>query len=152
MPNRLLATTLLLSLWIGTALADPDRAVVNGTRTPARSALPFSDAVRVGDTLYISGTIGLDPKTDRAAADPAAEVTQIMDRIKATVESAGFTMDEVVSMQVYCTDLALYDTFNGVYRGYFPHDFPARAFIGVKELLRGAHFEVMGIAVRSHGK
>jgi len=52
-------------------------------------------------------------------------------------------------MQVYCTDLALYDTFNSVYRSYFAQDFPARAFIGVKELLRGAHFEALGIAARA---
>jgi 2-iminobutanoate/2-iminopropanoate deaminase len=52
-------------------------------------------------------------------------------------------------VQVYCTDLALYDAFNGVYRGYFGQHFPARAFLGVKELVRGAHFEVQGIAVRT---
>jgi enamine deaminase RidA (YjgF/YER057c/UK114 family) len=57
-------------------------------------------------------------------------------------------MDDVVSMQVFCTDLALYDTFNNVYRTYFTHGFPARAFIGAPALLRGAHFEVLGIAVR----
>jgi hypothetical protein len=53
-----------------------------------------------------------------------------------------------VSIQVFCTDLALYDTFNNVYRTYFPHGFPARAFLGANALVRGAHFEVLGIAVR----
>lgn len=76
------------------------------------------------------------------------EAKLVMDRVKQTVESAGLTMDDVVSMQVFCTDLALYDTFNSVYRGYFPHGFPARAFLGTSSLLRGAHFEVQGIAVR----
>jgi 2-iminobutanoate/2-iminopropanoate deaminase len=68
------------------------------------------------------------------------------------VESAGLTMDDVVSMQVFCTDLALFDTFNSVYRTYFPHGFPARAFLGAGALLRGAHFEVLGVAVRRPGK
>jgi 2-iminobutanoate/2-iminopropanoate deaminase len=149
MPTRLLTITLLLSLCLAPALAGTERSAINGPRTADRAPLPFSDAVRVGDVLYISGTLGLDPKTGRAVADPKAEATLVMDQIKATVESAGFKMDDMVSMQVFCTDLALYDTFNGVYRGYFAHDFPARAFIGVKDLLRGAHFEVMGIAVRS---
>jgi reactive intermediate/imine deaminase len=152
MLTRLVTVTLLLSLCGGTSLAEPERSAINGPRSANRVPLPFSDAVRVGDTLYISGTVSLDPKTDRAAADPRVEATDVMNRVKATVESAGFHMDDVVSMQVYCTDLALYDTFNAVYRGYFTHDFPARAFIGVKELLRGAHFEVMGIAIRPHAQ
>ncbi len=124
------------------------RSAIKGPRSADRAPLPFSDAVRVGATLYISGTLGLDQKTDRAATDPREEATLMMDRIKATVEQAGYHMDDMVSMQVYCTDLALYDTFNSVYRSYFTQDFPARAFIGVKELLRGAHFEAMGIAAR----
>jgi 2-iminobutanoate/2-iminopropanoate deaminase len=71
-----------------------------------------------------------------------------MDEIKQTVECAGMTMDDVVSMQIFCTDLKLYDTFNAVYRTYFHGDFPARAFIGTDKLLRGGRYEVMGIAVK----
>lgn len=131
------------SVWAGT-----DRQFVNAERSAARASLPFSDGVLVADTLYIAGHIGIDPKTDRAAGDPRIEAKLAMDRVKATVESAGLTMDDVVSMQVLCTDLALYETFNAVYRNYFPHGFPARAFIGVSALLRGAHYEVLGVAVR----
>ena len=121
-------------------------------RAALRAPLPFSDAVLVGDTLYIAGHIGIDPKTDRAAEDPRIEAKFVMDRVKATVESAGLTMDDVVTMQIMCTDLGLYDTFNDVYRTYFQHGFPARAFLGANSLLRGAHYEVLGIAVRRHGK
>ena len=131
----------------GTA-AEPSRHFVNLSPNPSRASLPFSDGVLVGDTLYLSGSIGLDPKTDRAAADPRTEAKLAMDHVKATVEAAGLTMDDVVSMQVHCTDLTLYDLFNEVYRGYFPHGFPARAFLGASVLLRGAHFEVLGIAVK----
>jgi 2-iminobutanoate/2-iminopropanoate deaminase len=57
-------------------------------------------------------------------------------------------MDELVLVQVYCTDLDLYGTFNEVYRTYFHQHFPARAFIGASKLVRGAHFEIMGTAVK----
>jgi 2-iminobutanoate/2-iminopropanoate deaminase len=58
------------------------------------------------------------------------------------------TMDDLVTVQVFCTDLSLFEKWNGVYRGYFGHDLPARAFIGAGSLLRGAHFEMQAIAVR----
>jgi enamine deaminase RidA (YjgF/YER057c/UK114 family) len=57
-------------------------------------------------------------------------------------------MDDVVSVQVFCTDLALYDAFNRVYSGYFHGNFPGRAFIGVAKLLFGAHFEVAAVAIK----
>jgi 2-iminobutanoate/2-iminopropanoate deaminase len=139
---------LLLALGAQAAAADTDRRFINGERSTAQTPPPISDGVLVGNTLYISGHLGLDPKTSRAAEDPQVEAKLVMDRIKRTVESAGLTMDDVVSMQVFCTDLALYDTFNSVYRSYFPHGFPARAFLGASSLLRGAHFEVLGVAVR----
>jgi 2-iminobutanoate/2-iminopropanoate deaminase len=152
MTIRPVALAFLLTLSASQADANADRQFVNGTRSAARAPLPFSDAVLVGDTLYIAGHIGIDPKTDRAAEDPRIEAKFVMDRVKATVESAGLTMDDVVTMQIMCTDLGLYDTFNDVYRTYFQHGFPARAFLGAKSLLRGAHYEVLGIAVRRHGK
>jgi 2-iminobutanoate/2-iminopropanoate deaminase len=105
--------------------------------------------VRLGDTLYVAGHIGIDPRTGNAAARPDAEARLVMDGVKRTLERAGFTMDELVSVTVYCTDLALYDTFNGIYAGYFHGHHPARAFIGVSKLIRGARFEVQGVAVRT---
>jgi 2-iminobutanoate/2-iminopropanoate deaminase len=114
----------------------------------ALAALPFSDAVWAGDTLYVAGNIGLDSKTGQAPADAALEAKLVMDAVKGTVERAGLTMDDVVSVTIYCTDLALYDTFNTAYRGYFHGHFPARAFIGVASILRNGHFEVQAIAVR----
>jgi 2-iminobutanoate/2-iminopropanoate deaminase len=106
----------------------------------------------------VSGTLGIDPKTAddpktaRVPDDASAEARLVMDAIKHTVEAAGFKMDDLVSIQVFCTDLALYGAFNDVYRSYFHGHFPARAFIGVDKLLRGAHFEVMGTAVKGARK
>ena len=124
-----------------------DRKYVN-VRTGDARALPFSDAVLVGNTLYIAGHIGTDPKTGQAPADAEQEAHLVMDGIKRTVEAAGLSMDDVVSMQIFCTDLKLYDTFNSVYKGYFHGDFPARAFVGTDKLLRNGHYEVLGIAVK----
>ena len=114
----------------------------------AKDERPFSDAVRVGQTLYLAGRIGLDPATNKPPADAAAEVRTVMDQIKAVLVQEGMTMDDLVTVTVYCTDLGLYGTFNDVYRTYFTKGFPARAFIGSGPLLAGGRFEVQGIAVK----
>ena len=125
-----------------------DRKYIIDPRPGDTKALPFSDGVLVGNTLYIAGHIGLDPKTGMAPADAEQEAHLVMDGIKRTVEEAGLSMDDVVSVQIFCTDLKLYDTFNAVYKTYFHGDFPARAFVGTDKLLRNGHYEVMGIAVK----
>ena len=110
--------------------------------------LPFSDAVLVGDTLYLAGRIGIDPASGKPPADVDQEARLVLDGIKAVLAEVGMTMDDLVTVQVFCPDLALYDGFNAVYRSYFSGDFPARAFIGSGPLLRGGRFEVQAIAVR----
>jgi 2-iminobutanoate/2-iminopropanoate deaminase len=131
------------------AQAAPERAYIDHPVGPNGVKLPFNDAVRSGDTLYVAGHLGIDPKTGNAAADADTEARLLMDAVKRTLERAGFTMDDLVSVTVYCTDLGLYDTFNGIYAGYFHGPHPARAFIGVAKLVRGAHFEVQGTAVKA---
>jgi len=120
-------------------------------KADAVAAAPFSKSVMSDDTLYVSGHIAADPATGRAPTDVETEARQVLDDVKHTIEQAGLTMGDVVSVTVYCTDLELYDKFNGIYRGYFHGQFPARAFIGVNKLLRGAHFEVSAIAVKPMG-
>jgi len=71
-----------------------------------------------------------------------------MDDLKRRVEAAGMTMDDLVMVNVLCTDLSLFKSFNNVYRTYFHGGFPARTFTGASKLLLGAHFEITGIAVR----
>lgn len=116
---------------------------------PSRPAqAPFSDGVLVGDTLYLAGRLGLDPATGKPPADAEQEARLVLDGIQAVLGQAGMTMDDLVSVQVFCPELPLYDVFNATYRSYFAKDFPARAFIGSGPLLRGARFEIQGIAVR----
>ena len=117
-------------------------------RTPAdASQPPFSGAVRVGDTLYLSGAIGIDAN-QRVPGTAEAEAKAVLDSIQATLAAAGMTMDDLVYVQIFCSDVAHYAAFNGVYRTYFKQEFPARAFIGSGKLLFDARFEVQGIAVK----
>jgi 2-iminobutanoate/2-iminopropanoate deaminase len=111
--------------------------------------LPFSDAVLVGDTLYLGGHIGIDPQSGKAASDPDIEARLMMEAFQQTLRRAGLTLDDLVSVTVFCTDLKWYDRFNAVYSGYFHGHYPARAFIGASQLVRGAHFEIMGVAIRA---
>lgn len=113
-----------------------------------KDTLPFSDAVMSGKTLYLAGKLGLDPETGKAPEDVEQEIRLVMDAVKKTLAAAEMTMDDLVSVQVFCPDLSLYDKFNEMYRSHFTKNFPARAFIGSGPLLRGARFEVQGIAVR----
>jgi len=144
--QRILVVMAFLAVCLSATASD--RKYIVNPRPGDTKALPFSDAVLVGNTLYIAGHIGLDPKTSQAPADAELEAHLVMDGIKKTVENAGFTMDDIVSVQIFCTDLKLYDTFNSVYKTYFHGDFPARAFIGTDKILRNGHYEVLGIAVK----
>jgi 2-iminobutanoate/2-iminopropanoate deaminase len=143
---RIFVAVLFLVFCVAAGAAD--RKYIVKPRASDMKTLPFSDGVLVGNTLYIAGHIGLDAKTGMPPASAEDEARLVMDGIKQTVELAGLSMEDVVSVQVFCTDLKLYDTFNGVYRTYFHGDYPARAFVGAASLLRGGRYEVTGIAVK----
>ena len=147
---RSLAMKAFLVMLVGasTVAATAENRHVRLKSRDAKDERPFSDAVRVGQTLYLAGRIGLDPATNKPPADAAAEVRTVMDQIKAVLAQEGMSMDDLVTVTVYCTDLGLYGTFNDVYRTYFTKGFPARAFIGSGPLLAGGRFEVQGIAVK----
>jgi enamine deaminase RidA (YjgF/YER057c/UK114 family) len=108
--------------------------------------LPFSDAVLVDDTLYISGRIGIDPKTGRAAESVDDELHLMFTGFEAVLAEAGMTMEDLVYVQVYSPDLSLFEKFNAAYRQHFALNFPARAFLGSGPLLLNARFEMLGIA------
>ena len=127
---------------------DGDRKHIVLPRPGNEGTLPFSDAVLVGNTLYIAGHIGMDPKTGKPAADAEQEARLVMDGMKHTIEASGLKMDDLVQVQVFCSDVSLFDTFNKVYRTYFNGTFPVRAFLGSGKLLFDARYEVMGIAVK----
>ena len=111
--------------------------------------MPFSDAVLIDNkTLYLSGRIGLIPGTRTVPESPEEEAKLVLDEIRRVLEMAEMTMDDLVSLQIFCSDVSLFDRFNVIYRTYFTGQLPARAFLGSGPLLFGARFELQGIAVK----
>lgn len=124
-----------------------ERTYINPNHASQEGVSPFSGAVLTDSTLYISGTLGLD-ENRQVPPDPAVEAHNVLMGIKGQLEDAGMTMDDLTYVQIFCSDLSLYEIFNDVYRTYFTEEFPARAFIGAGSLLFGAHFEIQAIAVK----
>jgi enamine deaminase RidA (YjgF/YER057c/UK114 family) len=108
--------------------------------------------VWAGDTLYLSGHIGLDPKTGKPPANASEEAKLVLDAFQQTLAAAGLKMSNLVTLQIFCSDVDLFGEFNAVYRTYFKNDeYPARAFLGSGKLLFDARFEVQGIAAKQPG-
>lgn len=137
---------LLTALGGGFACQTPDQGPKQ--HFPPDLDLPFSRAVKSGRTLYVAGHLGLVPNTRKPPDDPAEEARLMLDAFEATMKRAGYTMDDLVSVEVFCSDLTLFDTFNQVYKTRFNGAFPARAFIGSGPLLFSARFEMKGVAVK----
>ena len=144
--NSFVASGLAVLIALTSVACAADRTYINGRSAGDDSGPPFSGAVMIGDTLYLSGALGI--VDGEVPEDPADEARAVLDSIKGTLEEAGMTMDDLVSVQIFCSDVAHYGAFNGVYRTYFTQEFPARAFIGSGDLLFGARFEVQAIAVK----
>jgi len=145
----LLSSVVVVAVAVVLASAAPEPGGRRNINLPERTDdRPFSNAVLVGDTLYLSGALGIDPETNAVPKDVEKEIRIILDGMKRRLEMVDMTMDDLVTVQVFCPDLSLYGQFNDVYRTYFKDGFPARAFIGSGPLLRGAHFEIMGTAVK----
>ena len=113
----------------------------------ASLGLPYSDAVRAGDLLFLAGTIGAEPSTRRlVAGGVAAETRQALENIKANLEAHGASLDRVVKCTVFLADIGDFEVMNGVYREYFPRNKPARTTVGVAALPLGARVEIECIA------
>lgn len=144
--RRSLSLALVVCLGVSAFAQAPKKRYIN---LPNRKVnAPFSDAVLIGDTLYIAGRVGLDPKTGKVPDDVEQEARNVLDGFKAVLAQANMTMDDLVTVQVFCSDVSLFGKWNDVYRSYFKKEYPARAFIGSGHLLLGAHFEMQGTAVK----
>ncbi|MGI9257936.1 MAG: RidA family protein [Gammaproteobacteria bacterium] len=108
----------------------------------------YSQAVRAGDTVYLSGQIPLDPTTMEVVSGGAeAEIRQVFDNIKAVAEASGGSMADIVKLTVYLTDLGVFPNVNEIMAEYFDEPYPARAAIGIAELPKGATVEMDAIIV-----
>ena len=105
----------------------------------------YSQAVRVGDTVYMSGQIGLDPASMQMVDGIDAQIVRVFENLKAVAEAAGGSLADVVKLNVFLTDLAHFAKVNETMAQYFTAPFPARAAVGVKELPRGALVEADGV-------
>jgi 2-iminobutanoate/2-iminopropanoate deaminase len=132
--------TLLAALLYGcfAFAADKKPVVPPGSSTKG----PFSPGIRFGDTLYVSGMVGRDPKTGQIPESFEDEVKQTLTNIEAVVKEAGYAMDNAVSVQVYLTDISLFDRMNKVYMTVFNEPRPTRTTVGVAKLVGTARIEI----------
>jgi 2-iminobutanoate/2-iminopropanoate deaminase len=125
-----------------------ERRAIATDRAPAAIA-SYSQAILVGDTLYLSGQVGLDPASGQLVPGGLqAEARRALENCKAVLEAAGFKLGDVVQAQIFLADVGDYASFNEVYATYFPQPAPARAAVAVAALPRGARVEVLMTAVR----
>jgi len=110
----------------------------------------YSQAVRCGDTIYLSGQIGLDPRTMQLVEGIDAQVRRVFDNLKAVAEAAGGSLDDAVKLTIYLVDLAHFGRVNEIMAGYFRQPYPARAAVGVASLPRAAQVEADAILVLGH--
>lgn len=113
---------------------------------------PYSQAVRSGQWLFLSGQIGLDPATgELVPGGVMPEAVRVLENLRAVLNGAGASIHDVVRTTIYLVDLGDFSRVNEVYAGFFAAPFPARATVGVAALPRGAHVEIDAIALVGAG-
>lgn len=122
------------------------RQIISTPNAPAAIGT-YSQAVKVGDTVYLSGQIGLDPASMTMVEGIDAQIVRVFDNLKAVAAAAGTTLDAAVKVNIYLTDLGNFAKVNETMAKYFNQPYPARAAVGVKELPRGALVEADAVLV-----
>ena len=120
------------------------------TQKAPKPISPYNQAVQVGNFLFVSGQLAIDPKEDKLVVeDIKLQTHQVMENIKAILESAGYCLKDIVQSTVYLSSISLFEEFNREYAKYFESDYPARATVGA-ELKSGALVEVSVIAYKDY--
>ena len=122
------------------------KTVINSDNAPSAIG-PYSQAIKAGNTVYMSGQIPLDPKTMELVEGFEAQTVQVFENLKSVAEAAGGTLKDIVKLNIFLTDLGHFATVNEVMSRYFAQPYPARAAIGVAALPRGAAVEMDAILV-----
>lgn len=124
------------------------KRIISTPNAPAAVG-PYSQAVEVNNTLYISGQLPINPATAKIeATDIAGQTDQVFKNITAILQTAGYSLDDVVKNRVYLSDISNFAAMNEVYKLHFQTDFPARAAFAVKDLPMGALVEIETVAVK----
>ena len=122
------------------------KIVINTPNAPAPVG-PYSQAIRVGETLYVSGQVAIIPQTgEMDMADIPTETKRVMENLKAVLTEAGATFDNVVMTTIFLSDMGNFATVNDIYNSYFTANFPARATVAVKTLPKNVNVEISVIA------
>ena len=121
------------------------KKIISTENAPAAIG-PYSQAVQHGDTIYVSGQLPLNPETKKMDNDVSKQTEQSMNNIKAILQEAGSSMEQVLRCGIFVTDLADFGTVNDMYASFFEGDYPARATVQVAALPLGAKVEIDAIA------
>lgn len=125
-----------------------NKQVITSDRAPAAIG-PYSQAMKVGNTVYLSGQIPLDPDTMEVVEGMERQICQVFDNLTAVAEAAGGSLQDIVKLNIFLTDLTHFSLVNDVMTRYFKQPYPARAAIGVASLPKGVPVEMDGIMVVS---
>ena len=126
-----------------------NRSVIKTDQAPAAIG-PYSQAIKAGSTVYLSGQIPLDPETmEVVPGDFAAKTRRVFENLKAVCEAAGGELKDIVKLNIYMTDLANFATVNEIMATYFQEPYPARAAVGVAALPKGVPVEMEAVMVLS---
>ncbi|RLA46473.1 MAG: RidA family protein [Gammaproteobacteria bacterium] len=125
----------------------PNKAVIETAKAP-RAIGTYSQAIKVHNTVYLSGQIPLDPDTMEIISDDISDqIAQVFDNLAAVCEAAGGNLNNLVKLNIFLTDLGHFATVNEIMANFFDQPYPARAAIGVKSLPRNALVEMDGVLV-----
>jgi reactive intermediate/imine deaminase len=122
------------------------KQVIHTTAAPAAIG-PYSQAIRAGNTVYLSGQIGLDPATAALSESTEAQARQVFANLRAVAEASGGSLDDIVKLTILLMDLADFAKVNEIMAGYFKQPYPARATYQVAGLPRGARIEIEAVLV-----
>ena len=122
------------------------KEIISTSKAPGALG-PYSQAVKVGNMVYTSGQLGMNPETGELAEDLAAQTHQVFKNLKAVLEAAGARMDHVVKTLVFLADMNDFVAVNDIYKEYFTDDYPARSAVEVARLPKDAKLEIEAIAI-----
>ncbi|MFO7891561.1 MAG: Rid family detoxifying hydrolase [bacterium] len=148
--KKWLCISILFLFFIGCTEETINREIITAPDAPAAIG-PYSQAVRVGNRLYLSGQLGMDPETGRFVKGGfRGQVRQALNNQKAVLLQAGFSLRDVVQCQVFLTDLNNYSDFNAIYTEFFKDSFPARAVLEVSRIPADGLVEIMMVAEKTN--
>ncbi len=124
-----------------------NKSIIHSDSAP-KAIGTYSQAVKAGNTVYLSGQIPLDPATmELVQGDISVQIKRVFENLKAVCEAAGGSLQDIVKLNIYLTDLAHFTTVNEIMATYFQQPYPARAAVGVAQLPKGALVEMDGVMV-----